>query len=119
MRSTSVIFEDGTPLWVTGPGINKLQTKGIQYMTCDEPWLYEPGILAEADGRLGDFARMQRDKMFLCSQAGVEDDDLDVQWRAGQCAEWEVECQSCRKYIEPLWSNLMPDKTRHRKRWNP
>lgn len=117
-RSTEIIFGDGLPFYCTGPSISKLQTKGIRYMSLDEAWLYKPGIVDEAIGRLGDYQRMQTSKLFAVSQAGEEDDALDRLYKEGHRAEWHVRCQKCDQLFEPRWTGRRADGSVWGMRWD-
>jgi hypothetical protein len=118
IRRAEIIFSDGNPTYVTGPALSALQSKGIRYMSCDEPWLYKAGTLAEAEGRLGDYTKAQTSKLFLISQAGCEDDDFDRWWNAGHCAIWEVPCLGCGEYSPLRWSGHRPDGSLYGMRWD-
>lgn len=118
LRSTEIIFNDGLPIYVSGPGINKLQTKGIRYISGDEVWLWDSGILEEAKARLGDFARIETSKLLLVSQAGIEDDDFDRAWREGHCAIWNVDCMGCGKPMPLRWSMQRADGSLAGMRWD-
>jgi hypothetical protein len=118
IRKTEIIFADGNPTYVTGPGIRKMQSKGIRYMSCDEPWLYKPGTLAEAEGRLGDYTKAQTSKLFLISQAGIEDDDFDRWYNAGHQAVWTVQCLGCQKFFPLRWTGQREDGSRWGMRWD-
>jgi hypothetical protein len=117
IRTQAILFADNLPFYIHGPGINKLQSKGLRYITLDEPWLYAPGTINEAEQRLGDFAEKSLDKMYLCSQGGVEKDDLDNYWMSGDQALWSVECIDCHKYFVPLWTHPLPSGQRAGMRW--
>ncbi len=117
-RANEIMFSDGLPLYVTGPGINNLQTKGIRYMSLDEIWLYKPGVVEEAEGRLGDFARIQTSKLLIVSQAGDEHDDLDIRWKDGSQHWWHVPCLRCGKLMDLKWGGVRQDGTRWGMVWD-
>lgn len=111
-RSKDIVFAHGMPLWIQGPSVGNLQSKGIRYQINDEVWMWEQGRLAEAKGRLGDYEEMQTSKLLIISQAGSEDDDLDAEFQRGTRSEWHVTCQSCGHRQRALWEASRPDGTR-------
>ncbi len=118
-KKNELTFADGLPLYVTGPGINNLQTRGIRFMSISEAWIPAVGAIVEqAEGRLGDFKRVQLSKLLLDSQGGVEGDAVDARFMSGNAAEWHVECQSCGHYMPLRWSGLRGDGSRWAVRWD-
>lgn len=118
IRKDEILFADGLPLYVVGPSIANLQTRGIRFMSIDESWLMPSGIIEMAKGRLGDFAKMQTDKLLLISQAGTEIDDFATNYFAGHCATWHVQCQKCEHFMIPHWSAKRADGSRWGMRWD-
>lgn len=102
--NSSIKWPDGLTFYITGPGINNLQTKAVRYMSIDECWLLKPGIITEAEGRLGDFTKLALSKLLLISQGSMEDDDFDRRDKEGSCEEWEVQCVHCHEYFRPKFS---------------
>jgi hypothetical protein len=117
VTKSEVAFKDGLPFYIHGPGLNKLQTKAIRYMSLDEPWLYKAGTITEAEGRLGDYLRLELSKLLLISQAGDEGDDFDTRWQAGDQGWWTCYCAECAKPMSMRWSGERPDGTRFGMRW--
>jgi len=105
VTNCEIKWPDGLPFYISGPGINKLQTKSIRYMSIDECWLLKPGVIAEAEGRLGDFIKTGLSKLLLISQGGTEDEDFDRRDREGTREEWEVQCLSCKGYFQPRFTH--------------
>jgi hypothetical protein len=99
--NSAIKWPDGLTFYISGPGINNLQTKAVRYMSVDECWLLKPGTIQEAEGRLGDFEKLSLSKLLLVSQGSVEDDDFDRRDKEGSCEEWQVQCLQCREYFEP------------------
>lgn len=119
LKNSEVTFADGIPLYITGPGINNLQTRGIRYMSISEAWLKEVGqMLENAEARLGDFKRIQTSKLLLDSQGGTEKDGLDQRFNAGNAAQWNVECASCGHFAPAIWSGRREDGSRWGMRWD-
>lgn len=113
LRKNEIIFTDDLPLYITGPAIGKLQSKGIRYLTLDEVWRMDPGIVEEAEGRLGDFRKMGLSKFFLISQAGEIDDAFDARFKRGSMRYWSMPCLSCGKVMTPkTWTLKRPDGSR-------
>lgn len=117
-RTQSIIFAHGMALYVQGPSIGNLQSKGIRYQVNDEVWLWEPGRLAEATARVGDFEALGTSKIFICSQAGNEGDDLDVEFCRGDRRELMIQCEACRHYMLPRWTGKRKDGSRWGMRWD-
>lgn len=93
-------FRHGMPLYIQGPSLSNFQAKRIRYLRNDEVWMWEPGRLGQALGRIADWKRIGMSKVFNVSQAGVENDELDLAWRNGDRREWEVPCLGCGKYFQ-------------------
>jgi len=118
-KKNEITFADGLPLYVIGPGLNNLQTRGIRYLSISEAWISAVGAMVEqAEARLGDFKRIQLSKLLIDSQGGVESDAVDARFMAGNAAEWNVECQSCGHYMPARWSGQRPDGSRWAMRWD-
>jgi phage terminase large subunit GpA len=114
-----ITFADGLPLYVIGPGLNNLQTRGIRYLSISEAWIPAVGAMVEqAEARLGDFKRVQLSKFLLDSQGGTEGDPVDSRFMAGNAAEWNIECASCDHFMPPRWSGVREDGTRWGMRWD-
>lgn len=119
LKNSEITFADGLPLYVTGPGINNLQTRGIRYMSISEAWIKDVGKMIEnAEGRLGDFKRIHSSKIFFDSQAGEENDQLDLRFNEGNQAWWNVQCQRCGEFMPPVWTGHREDGTRWGMRWD-
>lgn len=98
-------WPDGLPIYISGPGINNLQTKGIRYISMDECWLLKPGVIGEAEGRLGDFLKVGLSKLLLISQGSIEGDDFDRRDQESSREEWTVQCLGCGGYFAPRWTH--------------
>lgn len=94
-RKNEILFADGLPLYVIGPAIGNLQRRSIRYMSIDEVWLMEEGIVEQAIGRLGDYWKLRISKLLLISQGGVIDDEFDQHWRKGTQRVWSFPCLKC------------------------
>ncbi len=112
---TEIRLTNGHTLYTGGPGISNLQSKGIRYLRLDECWLYPLGRMAEAEARVGDYLVEHLSKILRISQAGVTDfrtlDECDWHraWMNGERNEWEVACQYCGKYFEPVFNAARED----------
>jgi len=111
-RTEEILFTNGLPFIICGPSISNLQSRGFKWVICDEPWLYDPGVLYEAKTRNGDFVKSASSKFLAISQGGVEDDDWDTQHKSGELNEWHVQCESCGHMMAPEWTAHRPDGTR-------
>lgn len=107
MRNATMIFQNGMTLWVNGANNRKnLQSRSIRYLFGDETWQWERGRMAEAKARTTAFAR---GKCVFFSQAGLDDDDTDRNFRATDRAEWVFRCPRCGAEQPYLWENLRWD----------
>jgi len=117
-RKQEIIFSNGFPLFVWGPSINNLQSKGFRYIVEDEPWLYDKGVIGEADARTGDFAKLQNEKILRISQGGDVGTDWHKKYNEAEILEWSVQCQGCSKYFIPIFSGFRQDKSRYGIMWD-
>lgn len=108
-------FADNNHLHVNGPSIGNLQTNAFRYIVQSEPWLYDKGRIGEADGRVGDYLKQQRSKIFRESQAGPRDgieldqDEWSMKYHSGQVHEWQIQCESCLKFMDAAFNGQRPD----------
>lgn len=117
MRETEIMFNNGYTWYAVGPAISNLQTKSIRYLRLEEVWLWAQGKIGEAMGRIGDYLKMQTSKVLTISQGGpcdgfpepMENSDWYRHYHRAQRHEWEVECPSCRKFFEPIFSGQRAD----------
>ena len=117
-RKTEIQFTSGVTLYVQGPSISNLQSKGIRYQVNSEVWIWKSGRLGDAHARVGDFEQIQSSKVFNESQAGLEDDDLHLAWKQGNQCEWCVPCLSCGHVQALKWSGSRLDGTKFGMRWD-
>jgi hypothetical protein len=108
----------GMVVAIDGPALGNLQSRGYRYMVCDEPWLWDDGRLEEAKARQKDFRKLQNNKILVISQGGEAGGDWDRQFRSGIIHEWNVQCQGCGKYIQPMWTGFRPDGSRWGMAWD-
>lgn len=83
-------------MWLLIQGANRsnLQSKPTCYVTNDELAFWkENGLLKDANARTT--AWSWRSKIFNVSQAGIEDDEMDVSYKAGSMEEWSFRCPEC------------------------
>lgn len=108
-------FSDGNHLHINGPSIGNLQTNAFRYVIEDECWLYDRGRMADAEGRVGDFQKLETSKILRVSQGGprerlpIEECDWKRAYERGAIHEWEVECSHCQKYYDPAFSGMRAD----------
>jgi phage terminase large subunit GpA-like protein len=98
------ILSAAMSLFLTGANLSGLQSKSMRRVFCDEAWQYKPGMLNEARGRLHD--RWNR-QMFLMSQAGVKNDDLDKAWEKTDRREFCFPCPTCGTIQPWKWCNVV------------
>jgi hypothetical protein len=115
-RKTSIMFNNGFPIWIQGPSIGNLQARGVRYMVCDEIWdrtAWKDGRLDEALARLGDYDKIQNSKCLFVSQGGWKGDSLDDWFETSDQNEWHIQCPSCGHYQKPVWRGLRDDRSRY------
>jgi phage terminase large subunit GpA-like protein len=117
-RTQEIIFSNGFPLFIWGPSINNLQSKGFRYIVQDEPWLYERGTIGEADARADDFKKLQIEKILRISQGGDVGTDWHVKFGEAELWEWSVQCAGCSKHFIPLFTGFRPDASRWGLMWD-
>lgn len=110
-----IYLNSGHTLYTGGPGISNLQSKGVCHLRLDECWIYPLGRMGEAEARVGDYLREELSKILRISQAGTPDNrtmaecDWHRAWQRGEINEWEVACQHCGKYFEPIFTGARTD----------
>ena len=115
VRDDEILFSHGHTWYVRGPSLANLQAKGIRYLRLEEVWMWDQGRMAEAEGRIGDYLKMQTSKILRVSQGGprdgikMEDSDWFQAYYRGKIHEWEVQCPSCLKYFDPIFSGTRQD----------
>jgi hypothetical protein len=107
-----IIFRNGVPFYIQGPSIDNLQGVGVRYLVEDEVWRRAAGRHQEAMGRLGDYQKINASKMLVIGQAGIEDDDMDMEFLEGSQEEFTVPCGSCGKFFVPVSTGYRPDGSR-------
>lgn len=84
---------------VTMGGLNEgnVQSLSKQYVVIDECWRAgNDGLIRQAKARTTAFPYTK--KILLISQAGVEGDDLDLEWKQSDQRDWNWQCPSCEKH---------------------
>jgi hypothetical protein len=108
-------FPDGNHLHVNGPSIGNLQTNAFRYVIEDECWLYDLGRMADAEGRVGDFLKMETSKILRISQGGprpgisLDDCPWNRAYQNAAIYEWEVACVHCGNRHEPVFAGARAD----------
>lgn len=87
-------------------GLNpgNVQGSSRRYVIIDEAWLAgNDGLIRQAKARTTAFAYNK--KILIISQAGIEGDDLDLEWQQSDKREWNWQCPSCEKHqpFEMSW----------------
>jgi len=108
-RTQEILFPE-MPVYIWGPAIGNLQSKGFRYVWLDEPWLYAKGRIGEAQSALGDFAKMGIEKFLCTSQGGWKQDrskketaDWWEQFESGELNERVVPCLRCGFFQKLVW----------------
>jgi hypothetical protein len=112
-------------------GLNEGNCQGLskRKVIVDEGWLAKSnGLIRQARERTAAYPHTS--KFLLISQAGMEDEDLDLAWKETNMAEWQWQCPSCLKYQtfemsvkreDGSWAGMRwetNDFTRPNGRWN-
>lgn len=112
------------PVYIWGPALGNLQSKGFRYIVLDELWMYPPGRIDEAKGRRGDFEKLGLDKLLCISQGGYAETiaaDRNRGWfdqcSSGEQNEWNVRCLGCGELVLPAWARKFERPVNGRKRW--
>lgn len=114
-RNDEIAFTNGHTWYVRGPSLANLQAKGLRYLRLEEVWMWVQGRMGEAEGRVGDYLKMQTSKILRISQAGpmpgveLETSDWFCAYHNGLIHEWEVACLNCGKYFDPIFSGQRAD----------
>lgn len=108
-----IIFRNGVPFYIQGPSIDNLQGVGVRYLVEDEVWRRAAGRHQEAMGRLGDYQKINASKMLVIGQAGIEDDDMDLEFLEGSQEEFTVPCGGCGKFFTPVSTGYREDGSRY------
>jgi len=123
-RDDEILFAHGHTWYVRGPSLANLQAKGIRYMRLEEVWMWPQGRMAEAMGRVGDYLKMQTSKILVVSQGGpmpgveMRESDWYRHYHRAQIHEWEVQCLSCGKFFDPVFSGTRHDGSFWGITWN-
>lgn len=91
-------------------GLNEgnVQSFSFQRVRLDEAWLAKSnGLIRQAKARVRAYPHTSH--VLIISQAGVEGDDLDLEWRSSNMLEWSWQCPSCKKHQRFEWSAKRPD----------
>ncbi|HEV8542772.1 MAG TPA: phage terminase large subunit family protein [Verrucomicrobiae bacterium] len=125
-RDNEILFSNGHTWYVRGPSLANLQAKGIRYLRLEEVWMWDQGKMGEAEGRIGDYLKMQTSKILRVSQGGpkdgveMEESDWFQAYYKGKIFEWEVQCLNtdCGKYFDPIFSGQRADGSFWGINWN-
>jgi Phage terminase large subunit (GpA) len=123
------ILFPGNALLMGGLNEGNVQSLSWRNVIIDECWRAKSnGLIGQAEARTSAFQNTS--KFHLISQAGVEGDDLDVQWKLTNMKEWCWRCPGCSR-LQPYywverrddnsWCGMLWDdneKTRPGGRWN-
>jgi len=89
------------PLYIHGPGERRLQSKSIMNIFASELWMWPEGALDYAKKRTKHFYKYGMSKIFVESQGGTEDSDLDLAFKRGTMEYYQVPCPHCKHYFTP------------------
>ena len=103
-RKADILFSTGLPFSMQGPALGGLQAQGYQVVVMDELWMYAPGVVNEARGRLGDFEKTESSKLLEISQGGEEGSDWAREYAEGVEFVWRPRCAGCGERMEIEWT---------------
>jgi hypothetical protein len=126
LRNKEILFNNGHTWYLRGPALGNLQGKGIRYLRMEEVWMWRQGLMGEAEGRIGDYLKMQNSKILRISQGGpmdgvsMEESDWFRAYHKALGHEWEVQCinPACGKYFDPMFSGQRVDGSFWGITWN-
>ena len=95
-RAMEILFPH-MPLVASGANISSFQEKSCRYLYADEVWQWKAGLVGYFMKRHHD--RWNR-KVFIVSQAGYTEDDLDVEWNKTDKASWSFKCRGCSEFVK-------------------
>ena len=104
-RKNEILFPH-MPLHIGGANLSNLQSKSIRWVILDEVWLFKPGMLEEARRRTHD---RWNSRVVLCSQAGVEGDQLDGAFTDALIHDFCFECPKCKAVQSYQWKQVKWD----------
>jgi hypothetical protein len=100
-----------------GMNVGNVQSSSRRYVIGDEVWMAgNNGLIRQAKARTTAFAYNK--KILIISQAGIEGDDLDLEWKQSDMREWNWQCHSCEKYQVFEMSSKREDGTYAGMKWD-
>lgn len=108
-QKTTIILPGMT---VSIGGLNEGNCQGLswRYVIVDEGWRARSnGLIRQAKARTTAFPHTG--KFHLISQAGVEGDDLDIEWKETNQKEWSWRCRGCGKLQPYYWTERRDDNS--------
>lgn len=110
-RKSDILFSTGLPFSMQGPALGGLQAQGYKVVVLDELWMYDPGVVAEAVARLGDFVKTASSKLLEISQGGEEDSDWAREYAEGVEFVWRPLCAGCGLPMPLEWTIRRADNS--------
>ncbi len=110
-RKRDVLLSSGKQVTLQGPAWGGLQSFGFQTVINDEPWLYKPGVLAQAKGRMQDFVKQESNKYLAISQGGEEEGEWAAEYGLGEEYVFSVPCDGCGVFFAPEWTIRAADRS--------
>ena len=93
-RTRDIIFPH-MPFTSGGANATNFNEKSMRYLYGDEAWKWNKGLM-------GLFLKRHHDrwnrKVFIVSQAGWHEDDLDAEWKKTDMAKWSFKCPKCKEF---------------------
>jgi hypothetical protein len=88
-------FTNGIECHLANATLKSLQSFGYKYVVFDECWLADPGLISEAQARIGDYQNTY--KIILISQGGDLgiNPDWEIEFNKGIIKEYGFKCPKC------------------------
>lgn len=113
-----VLLKNGMPIYFQGSALGRLQSKGIRWLSLDEVWEWDAGLVRQALGRTGDFDLLENSKQLLTSQGGTENTEWESLDSASSQNEWMVPCLECGKFNKPVFGGQHEKGNRYGMVWD-
>lgn len=95
-KKESILFPNGTGLWMTGANYSGLQERSVTYFIGDECHAWKGGMIEQGIKRLHDRVG---GKTILCSQASEVNDDFHSHFFQGEIHVYNWKCPNCETLV--------------------
>lgn len=102
MKRTQAIHFPHMSFVIQAANRGNAQSKHIRHLICDEPWMYEPGMLAALHKRTNRFAHNRT--IIETSTGSLKGDETDQAFNLGTKERWQFKCIACGEHRAPRWT---------------